>query len=430
MSVFSLIRRARAQAKEHSAKQAEKEKEETVKLPYKHVVTHAAADALATAPASWKDVDRARILEQTKRRTALAASDPSMSGLPRVGSSSSYNPYAAVYATPVVPLPKNYSYSSVPASWREPGTSRDGPDYISHPPSAKGKERASAPPSGFSRLASEVSPAQANAVPRKVVSPNGSSGTSSGSDEELEIRNTGSNHRPQSPDDRCSPSRRSNSNRRILDLGTFIPAAGSITPSSSSTSGAISSTSSTASIGIAIGTPGASYSPPYRPSSSPAENYAALGRMNSKETTWSAAPTQAQPFEPQRRLSLASVYTASTDTRVSLNGQSVLPAGAPAPRRRRRLSKTRPPDSNGSVRMSSETVRPTGLRVDGISAAATTDLSQANYATQQQGQKGIVAAPNGDAGWKKMRRFSKSSDSETARGVRWPFWIGSKTSAR
>ncbi|KAJ8126818.1 hypothetical protein O1611_g6820 [Lasiodiplodia mahajangana] len=141
MSVFSIIKRGRAQAKEHSAKQADKDKSEAVKLPYKHVPTHAATDALATAPASWKHDDRSKIREQNRRRSAMAANG-SHGGLPRVGSTLSHVSYPSVYANPVVPLPKNYSYSSIPSSWRErmastPEASEEA-DYFS-PRDYKGK---------------------------------------------------------------------------------------------------------------------------------------------------------------------------------------------------------------------------------------------------------------------------------------------------
>lgn len=144
MSVFSIIKRGRAQAKEHSAKQAGKDKVEVeaAKLPYKHVPTHAATDALATAPSSWKHDDRPRIREQNRRRSAMAANG-SHGGLPRVGSSLGLVSYPSVYANPVVPLPKNYSYSSIPSSWREKMASTpeisEGADYFSQPRDYKGK---------------------------------------------------------------------------------------------------------------------------------------------------------------------------------------------------------------------------------------------------------------------------------------------------
>ncbi len=143
MSVFSIIKRGRAQAKEHSAKQADKDKVEAVKLPYRHVPTHAATDAIATAPSSWKQGDRSKIREQNRRRSAMAANGTSHSGLPRVASSLANVSYPSVYANPVVPLPKNYSYSSIPSSWREKMGSTpevsEGVDYFSYPRDEKGK---------------------------------------------------------------------------------------------------------------------------------------------------------------------------------------------------------------------------------------------------------------------------------------------------
>jgi hypothetical protein len=143
MSIFSIIRRGRVQAKEHSAKQADKAKDEAVKLPYRHVPTHAATDALATAPASWKHDDRPKIKEQNKRRSAMEASGMGSNGLPRVGSSTEHLSHPSVYSNPVVPLPKNYSYNSIPSSWRDKMSTTpevsEGLDYFSHPGDYKGK---------------------------------------------------------------------------------------------------------------------------------------------------------------------------------------------------------------------------------------------------------------------------------------------------
>ncbi|KAI2635519.1 hypothetical protein GGS21DRAFT_539099 [Xylaria nigripes] len=145
MSVFSIMKRGRAQAKEHNAKQADKEKAEAVKLPYKHIPTHAAADALATAPSSWKQDDRSRIKEQNQRRSAMAASGGNHHGLPRVGSSLAHVSYPSVYANPIVPLPKNYSYVSVSSSWREKmantAEASEEEDCFNNPRDYKGKGR-------------------------------------------------------------------------------------------------------------------------------------------------------------------------------------------------------------------------------------------------------------------------------------------------
>lgn len=125
MSVFSIIKRGRQAAKDHRAEQAKKEKEEAQKPPYKHVPKHAAIDALSGGPAGWRENDRRRIVEQNRRRSAMTASGIGMSGvstpvhmgMPRVHSALSHVSYPAAYATPVVQLPRNYSYSSMPPGW-------------------------------------------------------------------------------------------------------------------------------------------------------------------------------------------------------------------------------------------------------------------------------------------------------------------------
>lgn len=141
MSVFSIVKKGRQQAKERDAEAAQKGKAEPVKQPYKHVPTHAAIDAMSGSPSSWKHEDRPKIMAQNRRRSAIAASTIRTSGLPRVGSSLSHVSYPDVYNTPVVPLPKNYSFSSMPATWR---SSDSQTDYFSHGGSLKGKEPASA----------------------------------------------------------------------------------------------------------------------------------------------------------------------------------------------------------------------------------------------------------------------------------------------
>lgn len=141
MSVFSIMKKGRQQSKEKDAEAAGMEKAETVKQPYKHVPTHAAIDAMSGSPSSWKHEDRPKIMAQNRRRSAIAASSLRGGGLPRVGSSLSHVSYPDVYNTPVVPLPKNYSFSSMPATWRSNDSQTD---YFSHGGSLKGKEPATA----------------------------------------------------------------------------------------------------------------------------------------------------------------------------------------------------------------------------------------------------------------------------------------------
>lgn len=92
MSIFSHIRRSRQQAKEHNEKLAEQRQKEPDAIPYKHVPTHAASDAIASAPPHWREDDRTKIMEQNRRRSAMAATGHHMKmpGIPRVGSSLSH----------------------------------------------------------------------------------------------------------------------------------------------------------------------------------------------------------------------------------------------------------------------------------------------------------------------------------------------------
>ncbi|KAK3898766.1 hypothetical protein C8A05DRAFT_18708 [Staphylotrichum tortipilum] len=157
MSVFSMIKRGRRAAKEHRAEQAKKEKEESQKAPYKHVPRHAATDAMSGGPAGWRENDRHRIVEQNRRRSAMTASGVGMSGMmtpvhqhhqslhtgiPRVHSALSHVSYPAAYASPIVSLPRNYSYGSMLPGWTPHG-SGSGMSYSPVDPaslSLKGKE--------------------------------------------------------------------------------------------------------------------------------------------------------------------------------------------------------------------------------------------------------------------------------------------------
>lgn len=117
MSIFSHLRKSRQQAKEHNAKLAEQKKKEQEKIPYRHVPTHAATDAFASAPPSWREDDRPRIVEQNRRRSAMAASGHHMNmpgpGIPRVGSRLSRVSYPGEDVAPMVRLPRAYSYNGV-----------------------------------------------------------------------------------------------------------------------------------------------------------------------------------------------------------------------------------------------------------------------------------------------------------------------------
>lgn len=120
MSVFSKIRLSRKAAKEHKHKVAEKEADKPVKVPYRHVPTHAAVDALSGAPSSWQQEDRSKIMEHHKRRSQMVIS--------RTGSSLSTTSYMNAAAGPssqAPPLPRNNSYNSYNPTW----FNRDGDVY-------------------------------------------------------------------------------------------------------------------------------------------------------------------------------------------------------------------------------------------------------------------------------------------------------------
>lgn len=149
MSIFSRLKKSRQQAKEHNAKLATQEKkEDEVKTPYKHVPKHAAADAIASAPPSWREDDRQKIQEQNRRRSAMAASSQSMNmmpGVPRVGSSLSHVSYPTDQnVTPMVRLPRAYSYTGISPYTSNHSRNTSMPDvgsqFAAYAASTKGKE--------------------------------------------------------------------------------------------------------------------------------------------------------------------------------------------------------------------------------------------------------------------------------------------------
>ncbi|KAK3318412.1 hypothetical protein B0H66DRAFT_603002 [Apodospora peruviana] len=206
MSVFSVLKRGRQAAKEHAAKQAEKEKLEQAKTPYKHVPKHAGVDALSSGPATWRDADRPKILEQNRRRSAMTASGINMGsmggmstpvhmGMPRVNSALSHVSYPSTYASPVVQIPRAYSYTSPTPGWSYRGGETSYAPLDAGSVSFKGKEvervmvdsgRASRSSSSGSAGLSHQNGSQSS---RDVaVSPVGSSSNSTSSGDDLEMR--------------------------------------------------------------------------------------------------------------------------------------------------------------------------------------------------------------------------------------------------
>ncbi|XP_044724149.1 uncharacterized protein HRG_02045 [Hirsutella rhossiliensis] len=188
MSIFSHIRKSRQQAKEHNAKVAEQEKKEQQKVP-------------------WRELDRPRILEENRRRSAMAASGHHMNmpGAPRIGSSLSHVTYPGEDATPMARLPRANSYTGV-SSYAD--RSREAVYPVPHisysrPTSFKGKEVVGRWPACDSQRASPT-PSKVG-EPSPVESSSGSTG--SGSQDDLEIKPTRPRERLADSPHRLHPSR-------------------------------------------------------------------------------------------------------------------------------------------------------------------------------------------------------------------------------
>ena len=82
MSIFSKIKGAKKAADKHKqAKSTEVPVEiKDTPVPYRHIPTHAAVDALTGAPASWREEDRVAIKHQHKRRSMMTRNSSTLSG--------------------------------------------------------------------------------------------------------------------------------------------------------------------------------------------------------------------------------------------------------------------------------------------------------------------------------------------------------------
>lgn len=123
MSIFSMLRRGRQAAKEHTTKQPQEIKPEEAKPRYRHIPKHAAIDALSSGPPSHRESDRPKIQEQNRIRSSLTANGIGMTGsstgslsplhhIPRAGSSLSFVSYPSPTATPIVRDSSSSSASS------------------------------------------------------------------------------------------------------------------------------------------------------------------------------------------------------------------------------------------------------------------------------------------------------------------------------
>lgn len=144
MSIFSKVKNAKKAADQHKHKQQEQRQSESddkpKPQPYRHVPTHAAQDALSSAPSSWSvEESRAKVAAYNKRksisrtnsevtlqsmqssatftpgmmRTLSDASIPSAMGRPRPYRHS-YSPYSYSAGVPPVPsVPSRFSSSHI-----------------------------------------------------------------------------------------------------------------------------------------------------------------------------------------------------------------------------------------------------------------------------------------------------------------------------
>jgi hypothetical protein len=142
MSIFSSMKRSRQSAKEHNAKLAEQKKREAEKPPYKHTPTHAATDAIDSAPPAWRQADRTKIIEANRRRSAMAASSHHMSmpSIHRAGSNLSYVSFPSGSVTPAMRVPRTHSYTAVSSYGSVMGRELDMMEAQTQTRSAKGKE--------------------------------------------------------------------------------------------------------------------------------------------------------------------------------------------------------------------------------------------------------------------------------------------------
>ncbi|KAF7856289.1 hypothetical protein EAF04_009817 [Stromatinia cepivora] len=118
MSIFSKIKGSKKAAQQHKEKaiaegnQQKKSEEEVTKVPYKHIPTHAAVDALSGAPSSWKNEDRTKIREHHKRRGQMTISR-THSTLSTISSMNN-----TTESTSVIPsLPRTTTHDSYNPTW-------------------------------------------------------------------------------------------------------------------------------------------------------------------------------------------------------------------------------------------------------------------------------------------------------------------------
>ena len=140
MSIFSKLSRAKKAAKSHKeAQQGPPEEVVDKPVPYKHVVTHAAIDALSGAPSSWREADRAAIKATNEKRKSMATrnSNGLSSTLPRNSSYGSTSNYS--HSRPMPPrLETRRSYGAHGGYYTNSGLTVGNPTFQPSPLASKG----------------------------------------------------------------------------------------------------------------------------------------------------------------------------------------------------------------------------------------------------------------------------------------------------
>ncbi|KAL8717140.1 MAG: hypothetical protein Q9225_005594 [Loekoesia sp. 1 TL-2023] len=161
MSIFSKIKGAKKAADQHKQAKASEipvEKKDTP-VPYRHVPTHAAVDALTGAPSSWREEDRAAIKHQHKRRSMMTRNSSALSGTLHPSSSYTGSDFSSYGMTPA-------ASSSRPSPTRlDTRRSYQGPGH--YQPSPLGSSGVSPTGSEYSNSSSSSQVIEFPAAPRQ-----------------------------------------------------------------------------------------------------------------------------------------------------------------------------------------------------------------------------------------------------------------------
>lgn len=147
MSIFSKLSRAKKAAHQHKEAQSQQVPAENVDkpVPYRHVVSHAAIDALSGAPSSWREADRLAIKATNEKRKSMLSRNSSgmSSSLPRnssygstsYGSSSNHS-----FSRPMAPkMEHRRSYGPNGGYYSNSGLTVQHPTFQPSPLASKGK---------------------------------------------------------------------------------------------------------------------------------------------------------------------------------------------------------------------------------------------------------------------------------------------------